>query len=131
MTGMRSNIRLNWQYFWRRNRKAAVLLLVAAALLIPRRRQGNMVVFSRSSGGAGRAGGGVWRTGDHQWVPEDSPGRPGTLRTVKYIVIHETGNIAPGANAQRHSAYLLTGGGRRDLLALYRGRPRDLSSHSG
>lgn len=110
MTGMRSNIRLNWQYFWRRNRKAAVLLLAAAALLIAAAVGGIWWFFFRSSGESGVLEEAFGVPVITEWVPEDSPGRPGTLRTVKYIVIHETGNTAQGANAQRHSAYLLTGG---------------------
>ncbi len=94
MTGMRSNIRLNWQYFWRRNRKAAVLLLVAAALLITAAagEYGGFLPFLR---GAGRAGGGVWRTGDRV----GAGGFAGAARHPPYgqnIVIHETGNIAQG-----------------------------------
>ncbi|MCI9273703.1 MAG: hypothetical protein HFE39_07085 [Clostridiales bacterium] len=43
-------------------------------------------------------------------IPEDSGGRPGIQRKIQYIVIHETGNPSPGADAQAHSAYLLEGG---------------------
>lgn len=42
-------------------------------------------------------------------MPEDLPGRTGVIREIKYIVIHETGNTNVGANAQRHSEYLLSG----------------------
>lgn len=40
MSKRQSNIRLNWQYFWRRNRRGALLLILAAVLVIglrPRR----------------------------------------------------------------------------------------------
>lgn len=36
----------------------------------------------------------------------DSDGRPGHLRLIKYIVIHETGNSDNGANARSHSIFL-------------------------
>lgn len=45
-----------------------------------------------------------------QLIPEDSGGRPGIPRKIKYIVIHETGNSSPGADARAHSAYLMDGG---------------------
>lgn len=45
-----------------------------------------------------------------QWIPEGSGGRPGIQRTIRYVVIHETGNTSPGADAQAHSAYLMDGG---------------------
>ena len=45
-----------------------------------------------------------------QLIPENLGGRPGIQRKIKYIVIHETGNSSPGADAQAHSAYLLDGG---------------------
>ncbi len=41
-------------------------------------------------------------------IPEDSPGRPGVLRTVKSITIHETANTSEGADAKAHSDYLST-----------------------
>lgn len=40
----------------------------------------------------------------------DLPGRPGTKRTIKYIVIHETGNVSNGAGAQSHNTFLHKGG---------------------
>ena len=45
-----------------------------------------------------------------KFIPEDSGGRPGIQRTVRYVVIHETGNPSPGADAQAHSSYLMEGG---------------------
>ncbi len=42
------------------------------------------------------------------FMPEDSPGRPGVLRTVKSITIHETANTGVGADAEAHSDYLNT-----------------------
>ena len=47
-----------------------------------------------------------------QLVPEGDPGRPGILRKIKYVVLHETGNFAKGADAKAHSSYML--GGNKD-----------------
>lgn len=35
-----------------------------------------------------------------------TPARPGEEREIEYIVIHETGNTGPNANAESHNAYL-------------------------
>lgn len=40
------------------------------------------------------------------YIPEGSPRRPGTKRTIRYIVIHETANTDEGADAQSHSHFL-------------------------
>ena len=42
-------------------------------------------------------------------MKEGSAGRPGTHRTVRYIVIHETANTNPGADAQAHAGLLQSG----------------------
>lgn len=42
------------------------------------------------------------------YIPEDSPGRLGILRTVESITIHETANTNEGADAEAHSEYLNT-----------------------
>ena len=42
-------------------------------------------------------------------LPETLAARPGEKRTIKYVVIHETGNTAQGSDAASHSAYLLGG----------------------
>lgn len=39
-------------------------------------------------------------------LPEEIPGRPGTLRTIRYVVIHETGNEGKNANAASHNNYI-------------------------
>ena len=39
-------------------------------------------------------------------LPEGCPGRPGTLRQIKYVVIHDTDNTSTGANAKNHANYL-------------------------
>ena len=41
-------------------------------------------------------------------LPEGIPGRPGTLRTIRYVVIHETGNEGNNANAASHNKYIHT-----------------------
>ncbi len=41
-----------------------------------------------------------------QLVEEGNPARPGIERKIKYVVIHETGNFARGADAKSHSVYL-------------------------
>ena len=38
-------------------------------------------------------------------LPETLPARPGERRTIKYVVIHETGNTAEGSDAAGHSAF--------------------------
>lgn len=43
-------------------------------------------------------------------VDPSQPGRTGIKREIKYIVIHETGNPSKGADAERHAAYLQSGG---------------------
>lgn len=45
-----------------------------------------------------------------QWLNKGSGGRPGTLRRIEYIVIHETANTAQGADAAAHARYLSEGG---------------------
>ena len=42
-----------------------------------------------------------------QLIPEGYAGRPGIIREIKYIVIHETSNTDSGADAQSHSSYLM------------------------
>ena len=41
-----------------------------------------------------------------QLVAEGDSARPGIERHIKYVVIHETGNFAHGADAKRHSLYI-------------------------
>lgn len=43
-------------------------------------------------------------------LPEESPLRTKTPRTIKYIVIHETANHTETADAASHANYLQTGG---------------------
>lgn len=43
-------------------------------------------------------------------APEGAPNRPGTKRTIRYIVIHETGNPAAGADAEAHGTLQARGG---------------------
>ncbi|MFQ9799234.1 MAG: N-acetylmuramoyl-L-alanine amidase family protein [Clostridia bacterium] len=42
-------------------------------------------------------------------IPNGSEGRPGTKRTVQYVVIHETGNTDPGTGASNHARLLASG----------------------
>ncbi|MBE6108575.1 MAG: hypothetical protein E7192_08085 [Erysipelotrichaceae bacterium] len=44
----------------------------------------------------------------HQHIPEGRQNRPGILREIRWIVIHETDNFAKSADAQHHSDYLAT-----------------------
>lgn len=39
-------------------------------------------------------------------VDPETPGRPGTKKKIKYIVIHETGNTGRNAGAASHASYL-------------------------
>lgn len=48
------------------------------------------------------------------YLPEDSPSRPGEKRLVEWIVIHETDNFRPGADAEAHAAFLLNLGENDD-----------------
>ncbi len=41
-----------------------------------------------------------------QLVAEGDAARPGIERRIKYVVIHETGNFAKGADAEAHGVYL-------------------------
>ncbi|MCF0111897.1 MAG: N-acetylmuramoyl-L-alanine amidase [Erysipelotrichaceae bacterium] len=41
-----------------------------------------------------------------KFIEEGRQNRPGIKRTIKYIVIHETGNFKAGATAENHSIYL-------------------------
>lgn len=45
-----------------------------------------------------------------QYISPEIDNRPGTLRQIKYIVIHETANHSEGADAQAHADYLAAGG---------------------
>ena len=110
MSKRQSNIRLNWQYFWRRNRRGALLLILAAVLVIGLAATAVWRLFFRSAGDSGVLTEAFSVPVITEWIPENTPGRPGIQRTVKYVVIHETGNPSEGANAQRHSAFLLSGG---------------------
>lgn len=40
------------------------------------------------------------------YIPQDSPARPGKKRTVRYIVIHETDNTGAHATAKAHNEYI-------------------------
>ena len=42
-----------------------------------------------------------------RYIPEGSAGRPGTARTIRTVVIHETANTAKGTDSENHSRYLL------------------------
>lgn len=46
----------------------------------------------------------------YDYILEDSGGRPGIRRKIRYVVIHETANHREGANAKAHSLYLQDGG---------------------
>ena len=45
-----------------------------------------------------------------QLAPEGAQNRPGTKREIRYIVIHETGNTAAGADAAAHGQLEAKGG---------------------
>ena len=40
------------------------------------------------------------------YLSEDHPNRTNETRTVKYIVVHDTGNKSAGSNAQAHNEYI-------------------------
>jgi hypothetical protein len=43
----------------------------------------------------------------HSYVPWGSPRRPGEVREIRYLTIHETDNRSSGADAQAHNSLLL------------------------
>lgn len=45
-----------------------------------------------------------------QYISQELDNRPGILRRIQYIVIHETANHNLGADAQAHADYLAAGG---------------------
>ena len=45
-----------------------------------------------------------------QYISPELDNRPGYRRKIQYIVIHETANHSPGADAQAHADYLAAGG---------------------
>lgn len=45
-----------------------------------------------------------------QYISPEIDNRPGILRRIQYIVIHETANHSTGADAQAHADYLAAGG---------------------
>ena len=44
----------------------------------------------------------------HNYIPYESTRRPGEIREVKYLVIHETDNRSRNADAKAHNTYLTT-----------------------
>lgn len=44
----------------------------------------------------------------HQYLPYDSPRRPGEIREIRYITIHETDNRRKEADAKAHDTFLST-----------------------
>lgn len=49
------------------------------------------------------------------FLPEGSASRPGVLRDIKYVVIHETDNFSEGAGAAAHGAFLLNHADTQEL----------------
>lgn len=43
----------------------------------------------------------------HNYVPWDSPRRPGEVREIRYITIHETDNRSSGADSEAHNSLLV------------------------
>ncbi len=44
----------------------------------------------------------------HSYIPWDSPRRPGEVREIRYLTIHETDNRNSGADSEAHNTLLLT-----------------------
>ncbi|MFR5071487.1 MAG: hypothetical protein ACLTDS_04765, partial [Bianqueaceae bacterium] len=42
-----------------------------------------------------------------KYIPEGYAGRPGTLREIRSVVIHETAKTAKGTDSENHSRYLM------------------------
>ncbi len=51
----------------------------------------------------------------HAHIPFDSPRRPGEIREIRYVIIHETDNRKAGADAAAHSAFLT--GDQNDIVS--------------
>lgn len=106
--GIWYHVRLNFRYFIRRHQRACLIavigfLVVLAALVV-----GLVFLLTRpKTQGLTDAYGVPVVTA---LVDPTLPCRPGIPRTVKYVVIHETGNPTEGAGAASHSQYLLAGG---------------------
>lgn len=43
---------------------------------------------------------------NHVFIPYDSSRRPGEIREIRFLIIHETDNRSPGADAEAHSRFL-------------------------
>ena len=74
MSKRQSNIRLNWQYFWRRNRRGALLLILAAVLVIGLAATAVWRLFFRSAGDSGVLTEAF--SGDHGMDPGEYPWPP-------------------------------------------------------
>ncbi|MBQ6948736.1 MAG: N-acetylmuramoyl-L-alanine amidase [Firmicutes bacterium] len=62
-------------------------------------------------------------------LEEGIPGRPGTLRTIRYVVIHETGNTAAGTNAANHNSYVHTEAAKQKLSWHYTVDDHEIYQH--
>lgn len=98
---------------YRRRRRILPLTALSAALVL-------LIIIAavRCTGGTSSAKGGIV---EHpafpdsvdgipvttELLPEGYEGRPGKLREIKYVVIHDTDNTSTGANAKNHSKYLM------------------------
>ena len=113
-TGTRIRLRekhgISFWLFRNRKRRGLFAGILAAVLVIGLAATAVWRLFFRSAGDSGVLTEAFGVPVITEWIPENTPGRPGIQRTVKYVVIHETGNPSEGANAQRHSAFLLSGG---------------------
>lgn len=76
MSKRQSNIRLNWQYFWRRNRRGALLLILAAVLVIGLAATAVWRLFFRSAGDSGVLTEAFGVPVITEWIPENTPGPP-------------------------------------------------------
>ncbi len=81
----------------------AVLCVLATLLLIPRPKRPAEGTFLTQAMGV---------PVQTVLIPAGTDARPGTKREIRYVVIHETGNPAEGADARSHSDYLQDGGER-------------------
>ena len=52
-------------------------------------------------------------------IPSNAPNRPGLIMRPTGITIHNTGNAAPGANADMHATYFKSGAGGRNVSVHY------------
>lgn len=102
-------MRRNLRYFIRRNQRACLIAAIFLLLLLIGLAVWLLVALTRSKVDESEITYAYGVPVVTDLMDPSLPGRPGIERTVKYVVIHETGNPSAGAGAHSHSLYLQTG----------------------